>query len=256
MDVATRTPLMELFRGDEVAREIRLLAAQGVISPRAVEQLGLLALLAKDEDPEVRQTADATLNQIPRDVISGLIARSDVGAEVREFFVARGVVVAPAAAQDVDQPLVDEDDTDYGPDELNEEARASAVQQIATMTVPQKMKAAMKGPREMRSILVRDPNKVVALSVLSSPKLTETEIEAIARMGNVSEDVLRTISRNRTWTKNYAVTLALVKNAKTPVAISLTLLARLNESDVRKLSTDRNVPDPLRIAARKKVVKV
>jgi hypothetical protein len=48
--------------------------------------------------------------------------------------------------------------------------------------------------------------------------------------------------------------MALVKNAKTPVAMSLTLLNRLNESDVRRVSIDRNVPEALRIAARRKLV--
>ena len=90
--------------------------------------------------------------------------------------------------------------------------------------------------------------------MLSSPKLTETEVEAFARMGSVGEDVLRTIARTRAWMKNYGVVLALAKNAKTPVAISLNLLPRLNEGDVKRLSTDRNVPEPLRIAARKRMV--
>ena len=74
-------------------------------------------------------------------------------------------------------------------------------------------------------------------------------------MGNVSEDILRTIAMSRAWTKNYSVVLALVKNSKTPVAITLTLMQRLNPGDVKKLSTDRNVPEALRVAARKKTVK-
>jgi hypothetical protein len=45
-----------------------------------------------------------------------------------------------------------------------------------------------------------------------------------------------------------------VKNAKTPVAMSLTMLSRLNEGDVRRVSIDRNVPEALRVAARRKLV--
>jgi hypothetical protein len=95
---------------------------------------------------------------------------------------------------------------------------------------------------------------MVSLSVLSCPKVTETEIESFARMGSVSEDVLRTIGQTRAWVKSYNVVLALVKNSKTPVALSLQLLNRLNESDVRRLSIDRNIPEPLRIGARRKLV--
>lgn len=145
---------------------------------------------------------------------------------------------------------MDEDDTNYG---AEGEDAGSVSQQVANMTVPQKVKAAMKGSREMRAILIRDPNRLVAGSVLSCPKLTEQEVESFARMANVSEDVLRTIGQTRGWVKNYAVALGLTKNAKTPLALSLTLLHRLNDRDVRAVSIDRNVPEPLRVAARKKV---
>jgi hypothetical protein len=80
------------------------------------------------------------------------------------------------------------------------------------------------------------------------------EVETFARMASVSEDVLRSIGHTRAWVKNYSIVNALVKNAKTPLAMSLNLLNRLTESDVRRVSIDRNVPEPLRIAARKKLV--
>ena len=62
------------------------------------------------------------------------------------------------------------------------------------------------------------------------------------------------IASTRAWMKNYQVVLALAKNPKTPVAISMNLLARLSERDLRQLSSDRNVPDVLRVTARKKIV--
>jgi hypothetical protein len=122
------------------------------------------------------------------------------------------------------------------------------------MTVPEKVKCASKGTREMRAILIRDPNRMVAAAVLSCPKVNEAEVEAFAKMGNVSEEILRSIAMSRAWTKSYGVLLALVKNSKTPVALTLNMMQRLNESDVKKLSTDRNVPEALRVAARRKVV--
>ncbi len=115
------------------------------------------------------------------------------------------------------------------------------------MTVPEKVKCASKGTREMRSVLIRDPNRMVAAAVLSCPKVNEAEVEAFAKMGNVSEEILRTIAMSRAWTKSYGVLLALVKNSKTPVALSINMMQRLNDSDVKKLSTDRNVPEALRV---------
>jgi hypothetical protein len=84
--------------------------------------------------------------------------------------------------------------------------------------------------------------------------VTESEVEAFARMANVSEDVLRIIASNRVWTKNYGVVVGLTKNPKTPLALSLNMMARLNDRDLQGLSVDRNVPEPLRIAARKRIV--
>jgi Asp-tRNA(Asn)/Glu-tRNA(Gln) amidotransferase B subunit len=111
----------------------------------------------------------------------------------------------------------------------------------------------MKGSREMRAILVRDTNKMIAAAVLSSPKLTESEVEGFARTAGVSEEVLRTIATNRAWVKNYGVVVALAKNPKTPVALSMNLIARLTDRDLATLSVDRNIPDPLRVAARMRV---
>lgn len=233
---------------------MRLLAAQGAIAPRPIEQLGLLMLLSADLDSEIRATAEHTLQRLPGELVAAFIARSDVPTDLREFFIKRGITPAAVAAPDAAEPLLDEDDSEYGPEPTTEEEKASIVQRLAGMSVPQKVKAAMKGSREMRAVLIRDSNKLVALSVLSSPKVNDAEVEAYAKMTSVGEDVLRTIGQTRAWVKNYGVVSALVKNAKTPLALSLNLLNRLTETDVRRVSIDRNVPEPLRIAARKKLV--
>jgi len=62
------------------------------------------------------------------------------------------------------------------------------------------------------------------------------------------------IGFSRAWTKNYTVVHALVRNPKTPVAMSMNFLARLSDKDLRSLSTNRNVPDVVRVSARKRVV--
>lgn len=254
MDIGLRTPLLDFFRKGDVARDVRMLAAQGAIAPRPLEQLGLLVVLTSDPDAEIRRTAEATLARIPEEVLSGFLARAEVPADIRAFFTARGITPAPVAGAAAEEPFVDNDPTDY--ESATEEERASVVQRLAGMSVPEKVKAAMKGTREMRAILIRDPNKLVALAVLSCPKVTDSEIESFARMGTVSEDVLRTIGQTRAWVKNYNVVSALVRNPKTPVALSLTLLGRLNDADVRRVSIDRNVPEALRIAARRRVAAV
>lgn len=262
MEVGLRTPLLDFFRRGEVARDIRLLAAQGALAPRAHEQLGLLVLLVGDQDPEIARAAEDTIAAIPSGSLAAFLARSDVPAEFRAFFAARGIEPSSVPADAVDQPLLDAS-PDSGPDEshevpgesaVEEADKVSALQKIAGMTVAQRIGLAMKGTREERAILIRDPNKIVGVAVLSSPKVSEREVENIARMASVSEEILRIIAGTRAWVKNYAVAVALTKNPKTPVAISMNLLSRLTEKDLRTLSTDRNVPDIVRFTARKKLV--
>jgi hypothetical protein len=251
------TPLLDFFRRGEVAHDIRLLAARGALAPRAHEQLALLVLLVSDSDPEIARAAEATLAAIPRAALAGFLARADVSTEIRAFFGARGIEPAAHPSGETDQPLVDaapEPGAQPASEEHGPEDQQTAMLRIAALSVAQRISLAMKGSREERAILIRDPNKIVGVAVLSSPKLTEAEVESIAKMANVSEEILRIIGHTRAWVKNYTVMLALTKNPKTPVAMSMNFLPRLNDRDLRMLSMDRNVPEVLRITARKKIV--
>src|SRR5918994_6882874 len=107
MDSGYRSPLIDFFRRGEVARDVRLLAAQGAFAPRAHEQLALLLLLADDPDATIAETADATLDRLPRESVSRFIARKDVPPQMVEFFAARGIAPDPTATEEDDQPLVD-----------------------------------------------------------------------------------------------------------------------------------------------------
>ncbi len=248
------TPMLDFFRRGEVARDVRMLAAQGALAPRPLEQLGMLMLLAGDPDSEVKQTAEGTLQRLPTNLIADFIARADTPTELRDFFGRRGIQPSNTPAPDDEEAIADVDESGVGNEGTEEEKQKPFLERLSNMTVPEKLKCAMKGTREMRAILIRDPNRLVASAVLSCPKVNPAEVEAFAKMGNVSEDILRTIANTRAWTKAYGVVLSLVKNAKTPVALSLNLMQRLTESDVKKISTDRNVPEALRLAARKRAV--
>jgi len=256
--VTGATPLLDCFRRGEVPRDARLLAAQGALAPRAYEQLAILVLLVDDRDAEIRAAALQTLDRIPVAPLQGFLARKEVPVGLREFFADRGVFPAEIPPIESDDPLVDDEasvagpaaDTDAGPGDEH----LTVVQKIAQMGFSERLKAAMKGSREVRAILIRDANKLIAASVLSSPKVSDQEIESFSRMATVSEDILRIIAGNRAWLKNYGVVVGLARNAKTPLAISMNLMSRLNDRDLGVLSIDRNVPEPLRVAARKKVV--
>lgn len=262
--------MLEFLKRGQAARDVRLMAARGVVQGSPGELLAVLVLLTCDADAEVRTTATETLRQLPIAAIRTLLNAGSVSDEVRAYFdnphagapspeATTAPTVETTTAPTADPLAASGGDTaaDDDPDLVSEDAKAdrdSILQKLTKMSFSERLKAASKGTREVRSILIRDPSKMIAMAVLTSPKLTEPEVEAFARMGNVSEDVLRYVGSNRVWMKNYPIVVALVKNAKTPLGLSLNLMNRLNDRDLQGLSTDRNVPEPLRVAARKKVV--
>jgi hypothetical protein len=94
---------------------------------------------------------------------------------------------------------------------------------------------------------------MVASAVLQSPKLSESEVEAVALMTNVSEEVLRLIGAKREFVKSYTVIHNLVKNPRTPLPTSLMLLGRILTTDLKPLARSKNIPEVLRKAAQRQL---
>lgn len=346
-------PLVLQFRRGGVARDLRLMAAQGLLPLKPEDLLELWTGLVRDADSAIRAAAEKSLTDfaavelmpilksrdtpvavlawavskraepelreatlqntsLPDDVIEQLAPtlpqalaelvvinqtrllrntallvaiESNAGLsndqkrrlrELRETFrvgeqpaaaaPASAPAPAPAAvaepaelAPDVEE--IPEDEVSITEDEylvrtLSEEDRqktekVSAVQKIYRSNTAEKLITALKGSREERSILIRDPNRLVATAVLGSPRITEAEIESISAMKNVSEEILRTIGNRREWTKRYTVLNNLVRNPRTPVGIALSMVPRLNPRDIKGIAVDRNVPEPVRKQAQK-----
>jgi len=129
--------------------------------------------------------------------------------------------------------------------------RVTLTQKVARLSVSERVQLALKGTKDERMILIRDPNKVVYRAVLQSPKVTDSEIESFASMKNIAEEALRIMASNRKFIKNYAVVRGLVNNPRTPIDVSLPLLNRFTEQDLKFLTKNRNVPETLRSLALK-----
>ena len=129
--------------------------------------------------------------------------------------------------------------------------RQTLLQRLATMTVAQRVQFAIKGGSEARRTLIRDTNKVVQRAVLQSPRLTDQEVEAFASMSSLTDEILRLIAKNRNFRKNYVVVRNLMNNPKTPLDVSLHMLPILNPLDLKRLCTNKNIPETLRTTANK-----
>jgi len=129
--------------------------------------------------------------------------------------------------------------------------RQTLLQRLASMNVAQRVQYAIKGGSEGRRTLIRDTNKVVQRAVLQSPRLTDQEVEQFASMSTLTDEILRLIANNRVFRKNYTVVRNLLNNPKTPLDVSLHMLPLLNAIDLKRLTTNKNIPETLRSTAQK-----
>ena len=344
-------PLVEQFRRGGVARDLRLMAAQGLLPLKPDDLLELWTDLIDDPDEGVRSAADKSLSSFPAAELLPILRSRDTPArsltwavthrpelelrevvlqntslpdeaiealatilpqslaelvvinqtrllrrtsllvalennaglsndqkrrlrELRETFrIGQPGAAPPPAPEPPPPPPAPEPKKEPAPEtaplgdvfmtedealvrylsdeERQQTEKVSAVQKIYRLDTKEKLLTALKGSREERAILIRDPNRLVASAVLGSPRLTEPEIEAISGMKSVSDEILREIGHHREWTKRYGVRKNLVCNPRTPIGLALNLVPRLGPRDVKSIAVDRNVPEPVRKIAQK-----
>jgi hypothetical protein len=124
--------------------------------------------------------------------------------------------------------------------------RISLIRRLMLMNARDRMKLARKGDREVRNILIRDSNKIVAAAVINNPRITEQEAENIATMRTVADDVLRLMAMNRNWARSYTIIHNLVRNPRTPIPTVINILPRIRTKDLQHLAQNRNVSDAIR----------
>lgn len=124
--------------------------------------------------------------------------------------------------------------------------RISLIRKIMFMNARDRMKLAMKGDREARSILIRDSNKVVCSAVVKNPRITDQEIENVSAMRTVAAEVLRLISMNRSWVRSYTIIHNLARNPRTPIPTAINILPRIRTKDLNNLMQNRNVSEAVR----------
>jgi hypothetical protein len=150
------------------------------------------------------------------------------------------------------------DDTEFPKELIEETGEAkperifeSLYQRLLNMAVNEKIRLATLGNKEARNLLIKDPNRLVIHSVLSSPKLTEDEVVGFAGNKNLSKDVANIIANKKEFLKNYAVKVALVNNPKTAVPTAIKLMPYLTEKDVRNVAKSRGISSVVVAAARR-----
>jgi len=135
--------------------------------------------------------------------------------------------------------------------EANDPEKSSVWSLILKMTVAERVRFAFKADKTARMVLIRDRNKLVCTAVMRNPRVTETELESIAGMRNIDEEVLRLIGMRRSWMAKYNIMTALCRNPKAPAGVVLPLINRLTLRDLKTLKDDRGVSEVVRSMAKK-----
>jgi hypothetical protein len=242
---------------------------EGVLQHRSVANSTLVRLARHIEADlqDVLITNQARLLAAP-EIVESLFENPDLSTDIRrradefleEFFLKkerdRGEEVSEAVEVEepgspAPAPAATSTAGGAAPAPADEEVSRDVVVRLTSLTVSQRIRVAFRGTREERLFLVRDPNRLVSTAVLKSPKTNEADAEAIANMKSVSEDVLRAVAHRREWMKKYALMSAIVRNPRSPIDVTLPLVLRLSQRDQTALSTDRNVPEAVRVTARR-----
>lgn len=192
-------------------------------------------------------------------VRSGLVL-----ADVPQMKAARVRLFGPEAAEKPPDPGPTAEEvlqemgselTEEGKAPLDDGKRKTLTQRIMNMNIAQKIKLATMGNKEARSLLLRDSNKLVAVAAIRSPRITDGEVLAVANNRAANDDVLRVVYNNREWVKMYAVKIALIKNPKTPLAMTMRWLSTIHDAELKDLARSKNVPSGVQQLAKKMVEK-
>ena len=176
--------------------------------------------------------------------------RGEPISEATEAPTEADLVFANSLSEDDEQEAIERDKVD-GSEETKEEFK-NLQAQIRDMSIGQKIRLSLLGNAAARSLLLRDPNRLVAMAAISSPAVSENEAKNAAQSREISEDVLRYIAKKREWLRSYEIKRSLCSNPKTPLALSMGFLNHLRRKDLQSLARSRGIPAPLKQAAKQR----
>jgi len=201
----------------------------------------LLRILAS-EDPVEREVALRALGEISVEDISRQIGNGDLPNDLQETL---NDYIDTRSDQKSPQ------NTSQTPEENERDKNLSLTLLIQNMGVGEKIKLALKGDKEARTILLKSTNRQIYMSVLENPGIKESEVEMLTKNTSTNSEILRAIGRNREWTANRNVMKNLVMNSKTPVEVSNRFLTRMSVKDLEFIFKSRNLPMAVRSNAKR-----
>lgn len=266
-------------------RQEKLGAARGEASLAPADQATVLLYLCHDRDGEVQRTALLTVARLTEDQLAVMLDEEQLHPRVLDLLARRASLTAttlamllrhphlppetatmlrdryPASAGLLDMDGVPEgegEETDSVDEEefpVEEDEEYQSKYQLAqTMGTGEKIKMALTGDKEWRSIFLKDANKLVSSAVIKNPRITDAEVLGVCKSTVQNDEIIRLICANKEWVKNYQIRKALVENHKTPLPAALRFLATLGEKDVATLAKSKNISSVIATQARRQLL--
>jgi hypothetical protein len=241
-------------------------ALEGGVAATSTERATLLFFLCHDKDPGIKTAAIAAMKALSREVVEEVTGSSTAHPRLVELLQKLHPDLTPPLLEPEVAAASEENPEDAGTDSPSEEEKPaeedkpaeeeeeefkSKYQLAQTMGVGEKIKMALTGDKEWRSILIKDSNKLVNGAVVKNPRITEPEILTISKSVIQNDEILRVICHNKEWVKNYEIRKALVLNNKTPLPVALRFMGFLTEKDLATIAKSKNVSSVLANNARR-----
>ncbi|MEI6207240.1 MAG: hypothetical protein WCP20_10685 [Desulfuromonadales bacterium] len=217
------------------------------------DRITLLFCLSKDPESSVRSAAAEQLELLPEDVIGVYADSTDAHPAVLETLsriVHARATIFEVLSDQSDDHTGNSDEADESVDTQNEEF-LSKYKMAQVMGIGEKIKMALTGDKEWRSILVKDANKLVSGGVIKNPRITEAEVVALLKSGIQNDEIMRLICANREWIKNYTIRKALITNNRTPVQNAMRFLDTMGEKDLASFAKSKNISSVISTMAKR-----
>ncbi|MFV2082188.1 MAG: hypothetical protein ACC669_10005 [bacterium] len=232
-------------------------------------KLTLLFRMLMSQDPDEHRVGVKAIRGISPDDLAEVLSDPELSSDVLDYFARhagsrtdwiealkknpslteelRGVLetspLDSTAGKGVAQEAAAKEDPGLG--------HLSKEQRIRSLRVGEKIKMALKGDKETRTILLKDTNREVYMAVLENPGIKDSELELLAKNTGTNSEILRVVGRNREWTSNRNLVKSLIFNSKTPVDVSIRFLSRLSLKELELIDKGRSLPSALRANAKR-----
>ena len=246
----TFSPTVAAYVRPGTPLEVRLAGCAAADNLAAADRLMLLFCLSKDADKAVKAAALASLKNVPAEIITDFAGSANAHPLMLNAlrtlcsnYPAECSVLSEDDEAKVPYDELDPDTESEDQDPVNEEDEQflSKYKMAQLMGIAGKIKMALSGDKEWRSILIKDSNKLVSGSVVKNPRITEAEILTLLKSGIQNDEIMRLICANKEWIKSYKIRKALIENNRTPVQNASRYLSSMDVKDLAYFAKSKNI---------------